>query len=81
MVGILTAGIIGSIVSDYLYQNNYFGIKDKVDWAGHKIDEGIDAVNKTAEKAVDSVGNAIGDATKVLVIILIYEMELVNIAL
>ena len=71
VVGILTAGIIGSIVSDYLYQNNYFGIKDKVDWAGHKIDEGIDAVNKTAEKAVDSVGNAIGDATKVLVIILI----------
>ena len=64
VVGILTAGIIGSIVSDYLYQNNYFGIKDKVDWAGHKIDEGIDAVNKTAEKAVDSVGNAIGDATK-----------------
>ncbi|MBU8388604.1 LXG domain-containing protein [Staphylococcus aureus] len=62
--GILTAGIIGSTVSDYLYQNNYFGIKDKVDWAGHKIDEGIDAVNKTAEKAVDSVGNAIGDATK-----------------
>ena len=50
VVGILTAGIIGSIVSDYLYQNNYFGIKDKVDWAGHKIDEGIDAVNKTAEK-------------------------------
>lgn len=42
-----------------------------MDWAGHKIDEGIDAVNKTAEKAVDSVGNAIGDATKVLVIILI----------
>lgn len=71
VVGILTAGIIGSIVSDYLYQNNYFGIKDKVDWAGHKIDEGIDAVNKTAEKAVDSVGNTIGDATKVLVIILI----------
>ncbi len=71
VVGILTAGIIGSTVSDYLYQNNYFGIKDKVDWAGHKIDEGIDAVNKTAEKAVDSVGNAIGDATKVLVIILI----------
>lgn len=35
-----------------------------MDWAGHKIDEGIDAVNKTAEKAVDSVGNAIGDATK-----------------
>ncbi|HCY7255724.1 TPA: transposase, partial [Staphylococcus aureus] len=64
VVGILTAGIIGSTVSDYLYQNNYFGIKDKVDWAGHKIDEGIDAVNKTAEKAVDSVGNAIGDATK-----------------
>ncbi|CPM93946.1 Phage protein [Staphylococcus aureus] len=64
VVGILTAGIIGSIVSDYLYQNNYFGIKDKVDWAGHKIDEGIDAVNKTAEKAVDSVGNTIGDATK-----------------
>ncbi|WP_262374947.1 hypothetical protein, partial [Staphylococcus aureus] len=31
-------------------------IKDKTDWVGHKIDDSIDVVKKSTEKAVDSVG-------------------------
>lgn len=48
-----------------MYQSkNEFGIKDKNDWIGHKLDAGIDAVEKSAEKAIDSVESAVGEATK-----------------
>ncbi|WP_376708777.1 hypothetical protein, partial [Staphylococcus aureus] len=31
---------------------------------GHKLDDGIDVVKKSTEKAVDSVGNVVGEGTK-----------------
>ncbi|WP_436799334.1 hypothetical protein, partial [Staphylococcus aureus] len=30
----------------------------KTEWVGHKIDDSIDVVKKSTEKAVDSVGEA-----------------------
>ncbi len=62
-VGILSAAFVISMITDWAYQNNKAGIKDKVDWVGHKIDDGIDAVKNTTEKAVDSVGTVVGEAT------------------
>ncbi|MBO8870503.1 transposase, partial [Staphylococcus aureus] len=63
-LGGLAVGIIFSNLTDLAYQNNFLGIKDKTDWVGHKIDDGIDAVKKSTEKAVDSFENAVGEATK-----------------
>lgn len=36
--------------TDLIYQNNIFGLKDKVDWVGHKIDNSIDVVKKNYRK-------------------------------
>lgn len=52
------AGTLVSKAADWAYQSNWNGIKDKTDWAGHKIDDSIDVVKKSTEKAVDSVGEA-----------------------
>ncbi|HDJ3895052.1 TPA: hypothetical protein PQH10_001510 [Staphylococcus aureus] len=53
-----------------LYQSkNEFGIKDKNDWIGHKLDAGIDAVEKSAEKTVDGVENVMVKLQKVFLII------------
>lgn len=57
-------GCLATKGADWAYQNNWKGIKDKTDWVGHKIDDGIDVVKKSTEKAVDSVGNVVGEATK-----------------
>lgn len=48
---------------------NEFGIKDKNDWIGHKLDAGIDAVEKSAEKTVDGVENVMVKLQKVFLII------------
>lgn len=48
---------------------NEFGIKDKNDWIGHKLDVGIDAVEKSAEKTVDGVENVMVKLQKVFLII------------
>ena len=44
-----TAGSISAILVYWTNQKNEFGIKDKNDWIGHKLDVGIDAVEKSAE--------------------------------
>lgn len=36
------AGTVLAAVSDLAYQTNWLGTKEKVDWAGHQIDKGID---------------------------------------
>ncbi|HEF0933358.1 TPA: transposase, partial [Staphylococcus aureus] len=55
---VILAGLAMSTVfalgTDLIYQNNIFGLKDKVDWVGHKIDNSIDVVKKTTEKSMDS---------------------------
>ncbi|CYC31783.1 Phage protein [Staphylococcus aureus] len=51
-------GSVSTMLVDWAYQNNKAGIKDKADWVGHKLDDGIDVVKKSTEKAVDSVGEA-----------------------
>ncbi|MBO8910662.1 transposase, partial [Staphylococcus aureus] len=52
---VILAGLAMSTVfalgTDLIYQNNIFGLKDKVDWVGHKIDNSIDVVKKTTEKS------------------------------
>ncbi|CAC6192274.1 Phage protein [Staphylococcus aureus] len=53
-----------AIAADWAYENNLWGLKDETDWVGHKIDDGIDVVKKSTEKAVDSVEKAVGEATK-----------------
>ncbi|EJP0954119.1 TPA: hypothetical protein OVY44_000448 [Staphylococcus aureus] len=50
-------------------KKNEFGIKDKNDWIGHKLDVGIDAVEKSAEKTVDGVENVMVKLQKVFLII------------
>ena len=57
-----------AIAADWAYENNLWGLKDETDWVGHKIDDGIDVV-KIYKKAVDSVEKAVGEATKVYLII------------
>ncbi|HCV8785934.1 TPA: transposase, partial [Staphylococcus aureus] len=57
-------GTLFTFITDWAYQNNIAGIKDKADWVGHKIDDGIDVAKKSTEKAIDSVGNVVGQATK-----------------
>lgn len=59
-----TAGSISAILVYWTNQKNEFGIKDKNDWIGHKLDVGIDAVEKSAEKTVDGVEKCHGEASK-----------------
>ncbi len=51
---VILAGLAMSTVfalgTDLIYQNNIFGLKDKVDWVGHKIDNSIDVVKKNYRK-------------------------------
>ena len=42
ILGGIAAGTLITAVSDLAYQNNWFGTRDGVDWAGHQIDKGID---------------------------------------
>ncbi|MBE7352172.1 hypothetical protein [Staphylococcus epidermidis] len=42
ILGGIAAGTLIAAVSDLAYQNNWFGTKDGVDWAGHQLDKGID---------------------------------------
>ncbi|HEI7729946.1 transposase [Staphylococcus aureus] len=67
---VILAGLAMSTVfalgTDLIYQNNIFGLKDKVDWVGHKIDNSIDVVKKTTEKSMDSVGNAVSEAKNII---------------
>ncbi len=49
-----------AFAADWAYQTNKLGLKDKTDWVGHKIDESIEVVGKSA----DSVRNTVGEATK-----------------
>lgn len=64
-----TAGSISAILVYWTNQKNEFGIKDKNDWIGHKLDVGIDAVEKFAEKTVDGVENVMVKLQKVFLII------------
>lgn len=64
IIGGLVVGSISARVADLMYQNNFFGTKDKVDAIGHKIDDGIDVVKESAEVTIDSVENTVGEATK-----------------
>ncbi|HCY1154083.1 TPA: hypothetical protein O0820_002081 [Staphylococcus aureus] len=64
-----TAGSISAILVYWTNQKNEFGIKDKNDWIGHKLDAGIDAVEKSAEKTVDGVENVMVKLQKVFLII------------
>lgn len=64
-----TAGSISAILVYWTNQKNEFGIKDKNDWIGHKLDVGIDAVEKSAEKTVDGVENVMVKLQKVFLII------------
>ncbi len=64
ILGGLVVGSISARVADLMYQNNFFGTKDKVDAIGHKIDDGIDVVKECAEVTIDSVENTVGEATK-----------------
>ncbi|GKS46713.1 transposase [Staphylococcus argenteus] len=64
IVGVLAASSLAGMFADWAYQTNILGLKDKTDWVGHKIDDGIDVVKKSTEKAVDSVEKAVGEATK-----------------
>ncbi len=59
-----TASSVSSILVYWTNQRNEFGIKGKNDWIGHKLDDGIDSVKKSTEKAVDSVGNVVGEGSK-----------------
>lgn len=59
-----TAGSISAILVYWTNQKNEFGIKDKNDWIGHKLDAGIDAVENFANDIVDTIKNAIGEASK-----------------
>ncbi len=68
----LAGFIVGSVSTILVYwtnQKNEFGIKDKNDWIGHKLDAGIDAVEKSAEKTVDGVENVMVKLQKVFLII------------
>ncbi|MCG1791639.1 hypothetical protein K4O76_02910 [Staphylococcus epidermidis] len=42
IAGGIAAGILLSATVDLAYQTNWKGTRDKVDWAGHQIDKGID---------------------------------------
>ncbi|MCI2839519.1 hypothetical protein FH107_10075 [Staphylococcus hominis] len=52
------AGTVLAAVSDLAYQTNFLGTKDKVDWAGHQIDKGIDKYIdfKTKQIAIEAKG-------------------------
>lgn len=63
-LGGLAVGIGATHLADWAYQANILGLKDKTDWVGHKIDEGIDNFKKSTVSTVDSIGNVVGEATK-----------------
>ncbi|GGI41401.1 hypothetical protein GCM10010896_13170 [Mammaliicoccus stepanovicii] len=48
----MTLGIGATIAVDWAYQSNWKGIKDKTDWIGNKIDNGIDTAK---DKLVEGV--------------------------
>ncbi|MFV8748458.1 hypothetical protein ACNNMT_10465 [Staphylococcus epidermidis] len=58
ILGGIAAGTLITAVSDLAYQNNWFGTKDGVDWAGHQIDKGIDKYIdfKTKEITLEAKG-------------------------
>ena len=41
ILGGIAIGTLATIGADFAYQTNLFGTKDKVDWVGHQIDNGI----------------------------------------
>ncbi|HBN6336355.1 TPA: hypothetical protein PI228_002318 [Staphylococcus aureus] len=63
-----TAGYVSSLLVYWTNQRNEFGIKGKNDWIGHKLDAGIDAVEKSAEKTVAGVENVMVKLQKVFLI-------------
>ena len=58
ILGGIAAGTLITAVSDLAYQNNWFGTKDGVDWAGHQIDKRIDKYIdfKTKEITLEAKG-------------------------
>ncbi|BCN87624.1 hypothetical protein [Staphylococcus argenteus] len=64
-----TASSVSAILVYWTNQRNEFGIKGKNDWIGHKLDAGIDAVEKSAEKTVAGVENVMVKVQKVFGII------------
>ena len=53
IAGGIAAGTLAAVVVDSAYQTNFLGTKDKVDWAGHQIDKGIDKYIDFKTKQID----------------------------
>ena len=53
IAGGIAAGILLSAAVDFAYQTNWKGTRDKVDWAGHQIDKGIDKYIDFKTKQID----------------------------
>ena len=58
IAGGIATGTLTAVVVDSAYQTNFLGTKDKVDWAGHQIDKGIDKYIdfKTKQIAIEAKG-------------------------
>ncbi|KAA9384759.1 transposase [Staphylococcus epidermidis] len=58
ILGGIAVGTGFAAVADLAYQNNWFSIKDGVDWTGHQIDKGIDKYIdfKTKQIAIEAKG-------------------------
>lgn len=50
VIGGFVFGSVSTMLVDWAYQNNKAGIKDKADWVGHKLDDGIDVVKNLQKK-------------------------------
>ncbi|GGK09153.1 transposase [Lentibacillus kapialis] len=62
----VVAGIAGATFATWgfnkLYNSNYMGIQDKLDWAVEKVDEFTDNVSKTVNNVKESASNFVEDA-------------------
>ncbi|UEX90902.1 T7SS effector LXG polymorphic toxin [Staphylococcus ratti] len=63
VLGSFAVATLFSFGANLAYESNLFGTKDKVDWIGHKIDDGIDAIKTSANDAVERAKD-VGDVVK-----------------
>lgn len=68
-LGVIAAGVAGTIGFEYAYETNFLGLQtgadwvgQQLDWAGEQFNNGLDTVNRWANDAADAVGEAVTGA-------------------
>ena len=53
----IAVGTLAAYGADWAYQNNKLGIKDKVDWLGHKMDPVLGQLGQTKDQTIKILDN------------------------